>query len=200
MPAPLTSLPVAQETELALSVERAYSEAVVTERLGAIWALTLAKCFSAQWAINYYLIPVNGLVYIWTLTLAMLSAASLYYLHAHQVRLKVFSTHLRLHAAMILGGVVALGFIVYARFALGALSNATAAGLMSALMGTWSLARATLRRAWELFLGALLWWGVAGEALQSPNDKALLWLGLGLLFAQALPAFSVAARTARLRV
>ena len=45
---PVTSLPPVQETELALSVERAYREALVTDRLGAIWSLILAKCFLAQ--------------------------------------------------------------------------------------------------------------------------------------------------------
>jgi hypothetical protein len=196
----VTTLPPAQETELVLSVERAYSEAIVTERLGAIWALTFAKCFLAQWAINTYLIPVNGLVYIWTLTLTMLTVASLYYLHAHRVPLRAVSTHLRIHAAIFLGGIVVQGFIVYAHFALGAMAASTTAGLMAAVMGTWSLIRAALRRAWEPFLGALLWWGLAGQALRGSDHQALLWLGLGLMFAQALPAFIVARRTARLRV
>jgi len=45
---PATSLPPGQDTELALSVERAYREALVTDRLGAIWSLILAKCLLAQ--------------------------------------------------------------------------------------------------------------------------------------------------------
>ncbi|MEY3949616.1 MAG: hypothetical protein RJB43_971, partial [Verrucomicrobiota bacterium] len=36
---PVTSLPPAQDTELSLSVERAYREALVTDRRGALWAL-----------------------------------------------------------------------------------------------------------------------------------------------------------------
>jgi len=197
---PATSLPPVQETELALSVERAYREALVTDRLGAIWSLILAKCFLAQWAITQYSIPVSGAFYIWTLTLVMGTVASLYYLHAHRVKLYLLPTHFRVNAAVLAGLLVSLGFVAYARFALGAIEAPVAAALGAALLGSWSLARAALRRAWPPLVGALLWWGVAATALRAPADEAMLWLGLGLLGAQALPGFAVAAREARQRV
>lgn len=197
---PATSLPPAQETELALSVERAYREALVTDRLGAIWSLILAKCLLAQWAIAEFAIPVSGAIYVWTLTLVMGSVASLFYLHAHRVRLYLLPTHFRINAAVLGGLVVSLGFVAYARFALGAIEAPVAAALGAALLGSWSLARAALRRAWHPLFGALLWWGLAATALRAPADEALLWLGLGMLGAQALPGFAVAAREARQRV
>ena len=197
---PATSLPPVQETELALSVERAYREALVTDRLGAIWSLILAKCFLAQWAITQYSIPVSGAFYIWTLTLVMGTVASLYYLHAHRVKLYLLPTHFRVNAAVLGGLLVSLGFVAYARFALGAIEAPVAAALGAALLGSWSLARAALRRAWPPLVGALLWWGIAATALRAPADEAMLWLGLGLLGAQALPGFAVAAREVRQRV
>ena len=197
---PATSLPPVQETELALSVERAYREALVTDRLGAIWSLILAKCFLAQWAITQYSIPVSGAFYIWTLTLVMGTVASLYYLHAHRVKLYLLPTHFRVNAAVLGGLLVSLGFVAYARFALGAIEAPVAAALGAALLGSWSLARAALRRAWPPLVGALLWWGIAATALRAPADEAMLWLGLGLLGAQALPGFAVAAWEARQRV
>ena len=197
---PATSLPPAQDTELALSVERAYREALVTDRLGAIWSLILAKCLLAQWAIAEYAIPVSGAFYVWTLTLVMGAVASLFYLHAHRVRLHLLPTHFRVNAAVLGGLVVSLGFVAYARFALGAIEAPVAAALGAALLGSWSLARAALRRAWPPLVGALLWWGLAATALRAPADEALLWLGLGMLGAQALPGFAVAAREARQRV
>ncbi len=195
-----TSLPPIQETELALSVERAYREALVTDRLGAIWSLILAKCFLAQWAIAQYSIPVSGAFYVWTLTLVMGTVASLYYLHAHRVKLHLLPTHFRVNAAVLGGLLVSLGFVAYARFALGAIEAPVAAALGAALLGSWSLARAALRRAWPPLVGALLWWGLAATALRAPADEAMLWLGLGMLGAQALPGFAVAAREARQRV
>ena len=195
-----TSLPPVQETELALSVERAYREALVTDRLGAIWSLILAKCFLAQWAITQYSIPVSGAFYIWTLTLVMGTVASLYYLHAHRVKLYLLPTHFRVNAAVLGGLLVSLGFVAYARFALGAIEAPVATALGAALLGSWSLARAALRRAWPPLVGALLWWGLAATALRAPAGEAMLWLGLGMLGAQALPGFAVAAREARQRV
>jgi hypothetical protein len=197
---PATSLPPGQETELALSVERAYREALVTDRLGAIWSLILAKCFLAQWAITQYSIPVSGAFYVWTLTLVMGTVASLYYLHAHRVKLYLLPTHFRVNAAVLGGLLVSLGFVAYARFALGAIDAPVAAALGAALLGSWSLARAALRRAWPPLVGALLWWGLAATALRAPASEAMLWLGLGMLGAQALPGFAVAAREARQRV
>jgi hypothetical protein len=197
---PATSLPPGQDTELALSVERAYREALVTDRLGAIWSLILAKCLLAQWAITQYSIPVSGAFYVWTLTLVMGTVASLYYLHAHRVKLYLLPTHFRVNAAVLVGLLVSLGFVAYARFALGAIEAPVAAALGAALLGSWSLARAALRRAWPPLIGALLWWGIAATALRAPADEAMLWLGLGMLGAQALPGFAVAAREARQRV
>ena len=80
MPAPLTSLPPEENAELSLSVERAYREGEVLDRLEALWALILAKCFVLQWAIDAYALPVRGLVYVWLLTFAMAGAASVLYL------------------------------------------------------------------------------------------------------------------------
>ncbi len=197
---PVTSLPPAQDTELALSVERAYRESLVTDRLGALWSLILAKCFLAQWAIGAFAIPVSGPLYVWALTLIMGAVASLYYLHAHRVRLHLLPTHFRVNAAVLAGLLVALGFVAYATFALGLLSAPLAAALTAVLLGSWSLARAALRRAWPPLFGAFLWWGLAATALRAPADQALLWLGVGLLGAQALPGFAVAAQASRRRV
>lgn len=197
---PVTSLPPAQDTELSLSVERAYRESLVTDRLGALWSLIMAKCFLAQWAILRFAIPVSGPLYIWTLTLVMATVASVYYLHAHRVRLYLLPTHFRVNAAVLAGLVVALGFVTYAYFALGLLSAPLAAALAAVLLGSWSLARAALRRAWPPLFGAFLWWGLAATALRAPADQALLWLGVGLLAAQALPGFAVASQAARRRV
>jgi hypothetical protein len=196
---PVTSLPPAQDTELSLSVERAYRESLVTDRLGAIWSLILAKCFLAQWAILRFEIPSSGTRYIWTPTLIMGIVASAYYLHAHRVRLYLLPTHFRVNAAVLAGLLVSLGFVGYAFFARGLLSASLAAALAAVLLGSWSLARAALRRAWPPLFGAFLWWGLAATALRSPADQALLWLGLGLLCAQALPGFAVAAQASRRR-
>jgi len=197
---PVTSLPPAQDTELSLSVERAYRESLVTDRLGAIWSLILAKCFLAQWAILQFTIPISGPRYIWTPTLIMGIFVSAYYLHAHRVKLYLLPTHFRVNVAVLVGLIVTLGFVGYAYFALGLLSAPLAAALAAVLLGSWSLARAALRRAWPPLFGAFLWWGLAATALRSPADQALLWLGLGLLCAQALPGFAVAAQTSRSRV
>jgi hypothetical protein len=197
---PVTSLPPAQDTELSLSVERAYRESLVTDRLGALWSLIMAKCFLAQWAIHRFAIPVSGPLYIWTLTLVMAVVASAYYLHAHRVKLYLLPTHFRVNAAVLAGLVVSLGFVAYAYFALALFPAPLGAALAAVLLGSWSLARAALRRAWPPLFGAFLWWGLAATALRAPADQAMLWLGVGLLGAQALPGFAVAAQAARRRV
>ncbi len=197
MAAPLASLPPGGGAELALSVERAYREARVLDRLGALWALILAKCLLAQWAILTYSIPVSGLAYVWSLSLSMAALATGLYLRANRLPLSLVPATRRVGGAVLLGLAVAAGFVLYARFALEALSPSVASGLCAALAGGWSLARAALRRSWESFAGALLWWGLAGTALGSPDGEALLWNGLGWLFASALPSFALSLRAGR---
>lgn len=195
METPPSSLPSESHTELALSVERAYREAVVVDRLGALWSVILAKCLLAQWAIDYYSIPISGLRYIWTLTLVMAVVASGLYLQAHRAKLSLFPNQFRVGSAVFLGLMINLGFIFYAHFALAALSSVATYALVATTMGGWSLVRATLRRAPEPLMAALLWWLVAGLILRADSTVSLLWLGLGCLFAQAMPNFAMVART-----
>ena len=183
-----SSLPAESDTELSLSVERAYREVVVIDRLGALWSLILAKCFLAQWAIDKFVMPISGLRYIWSLTLAMAVIATVLYLRAHRAQFVLFPHQFRVSSAILGGLLVAQGFLLYAHFALGHLSAAATAGL---------LARASLKRAPEPLVGALLWWGLAASALTGVNADALLWVGLGFFFAQALPGFALARRLER---
>ncbi len=195
METPPTSLPSESHTELAMSVERAYREAVVVDRLGALWSVILAKCLLAQWAIDYYAIPISGLRYIWTLTLTMAVVASGLYLQAHRAKLILFPNQFRVGSAVFIGLTINLGFILYAHFALAAVPLNICYAIIAASMGGWSLVRATLRRAPEPLMAALLWWLVAGWMLRVDPTLSLLWLGLGFLFAQALPNFAMVSRT-----
>ena len=190
-----TSLPPSADTELALSVERAYREVVVLDRLGAIWSVIFAKCLLAQWAIDEFSIPISGLRYIWLLTLSMAVIATGLYLRAHQSKINFLPNQLRVGTAIFLGIGVSLGFILYAHFALKLFSTITTAALCCILFGAWSLARAALRNAYPPLVGALIWWILAGYALVSKDNYALLWIGIGMFFAQALPSFAMARQT-----
>lgn len=190
-----TSLPSGANTELALSVERAYREVVVLDRLGAIWSVILAKCFIAQWAINEFSIPISGLRYIWVLTLTMAVVATALYLRAHRGQIDFLPNHRRVGSAIFAGILIAIGFVLYAHFTLKLFSAITTAALIATLFGTWSIARAALRNAYPPLVGALIWWILAGYALVSKDNYSLLWLGLGMLFAQALPSFALARQT-----
>ena len=190
-----TSLPSGPNTELALSVERAYREVIVLDRLSAIWSVIFAKCLLAQWAINEYSIPISGLRYIWILTLSMAIVATALYIRAHRTQIDFLPNQLRVGTAIFVGVLVSLGFILYAHFALKLFSVITAAALICTIFGAWSLARAALRNAYPPLVGALIWWILAGYALVSKDSYALLWIGIGMLFAQALPSFALARRT-----
>ena len=195
MSSPPTSLPSGADTELALSVERAYREVIVLDRLGAIWSVILAKCLLAQWAIDQFSIPISGLRYIWLLTLSMAVVATALYLRAHQTKINFLPNQLRVGTAIFVGILISLGFVLYVHFALNLYSTITTAALSCILFGAWSLARAGLRNTYPPLVGALIWWVIAGYALMSKDNYALLWLGLGMLFAQALPSFAMARRT-----
>ena len=196
-----TSLPSGANTELALSVERAYREVIVLDRLSAIWAIIFSKCLLAQWAIDEFSIPISGLRYIWLLTLGMAVIATTLYIRAHRSQIDFLPNQLRVGTAVFAGVLVSLGFILYAHFALKLFSLITTAALVCTILGAWSLVRAALRDAYPPLVGALIWWILAGYAFVSKDNYSLLWIGLGMFFAQSLPSFALARRTAkRLRV
>jgi len=197
MPAPLTSLPPEENAELTLSVERAYREAEVLDRLEALWALILAKCFVLQWAIDAYALPVRGLLYVWTLTFAMAAVASALYLRAHRQRLRLLPWRARVSSALLAGLLAGLGGLAYAHGARGLLPAGVAAGFACVLLGNAALVRATLVGGPEPLIGALLWWVAAWQAARDDDGRALLWVGLGFLVAQALPGFARLARRRR---
>jgi hypothetical protein len=191
------SLPPAESAELALSIERAYREAALLERLEALWALILAKCFLLQWAIDAYALPYRGLVYVWALTFAMATFASFLYLRAHRVSLRLLPWQTQVSGALLAALLVALAALAYAQGALGALAPAITAGLACVLLGGWSLVRAALARAPEPFVGALAWWALGWGAAHDVAARSLLWVGLGFLLAQASPGFARLARRRR---
>ncbi|MEY2751018.1 MAG: hypothetical protein RLZZ550_989 [Verrucomicrobiota bacterium] len=197
MPVPPTSLPPANNAELALSVERAYREGEVLDRLEALWALILAKCFVLQWAIDAYALPVRGLVYVWLLTLAMAAAATGLYLRAHRLRLGLLPWRGRVTTALLVGLLVGLGALAYAHGARGLLPAGAAAALACVLLGNAALVRAALVGGPEPLAGALVWWAAGAQAFRDDEGRALLWVGLGFLAAQALPGFARLARRRR---
>jgi len=197
MPVPLTSLPPEDNAELALSVERAYREGEVLDRLEALWALILAKCFILQWAIDAYALPVRGLVYVWLLTFAMAAAATGLYLRAHRLRLGLLPWRGRVSAALLVGLLVGLGALAYAHGARGFLPAVAAAALACVLLGNAALVRAALVGGPEPLVGTFLWWAAAAQAFRDDDGRALLWVGLGFLGAQALPGFARLARRRR---
>ncbi|GBL42522.1 hypothetical protein LBMAG55_15280 [Verrucomicrobiota bacterium] len=197
MPAPLTSLPPEENAELTLSVERAFREAAVLERLEAIWAVILAKCFLLQWAIEAFQIPIRGLVYVWLLTFAMATMASALYLRANRMSLRVVPWQSRVSSALLAGLLLGLGSLAYAHGARGWLPAGAAAGLACGLLGNWALVRGVLSGASEQYVGAVAWWVFGWQAAQDHDGRALLWVGLGFLGAQALPGFVRLARRRR---
>lgn len=196
---PLVKLPAVADAELALSLERAHRETLLLDRLGAIWALLLAKCCLLQAAILRWQIPVGGLVYVWSLSLALGLLASWHYLRAHRAELAIIPVNRRAGASLLLGLLVLLLGAAHATFVLGLASPAALAALACALGAVHALVQGTLRRRPEPVLGALAWWFAAWQALGQPVDIALGCVGLGLLLGQALPGFALVRGAARRR-
>lgn len=188
---PPSRLPDLAEAELALSLERAYRETRVVDRLVAIWALLLAKCCLLQAAILRWDIPVSGLVYVWCLSLSLGLLASFHYLRAHRAELALVPANRRAGAALLAGLLVVLAGAAQATFGLGLLSPPALAALACGLGGVQALTQAALRRRTEPALGAVAWWAVAWLALRQGGAGALACVGLGCLFGSALPGFAL---------
>lgn len=191
-PDPAVSLPAVADAELALSLERAHRETRVLDRLGAVWALLLAKCCLLQAAILHWAVPIRGLLYIWVLSLVLGALASFHYLRAHRAELAIVPVNLRVGASLLAGLLIAGLGAAHATFALDLVEHSAFAAICCALGGVHALVQATMRRAGAPLLGALAWWAAAWRALGQPDDVALAWVGAGLLVGQAVPGFFLA--------
>jgi hypothetical protein len=194
------TLPSPIDAELALSIERAYRETRVLDLLVCVWALLLAKCCLLQAAILYWSIPIRGLIYIWALSLALGVLATFHYLRAHRTELKIIPTNRRTGAALLFGIFVTLAGSAHAVFALELATPSALAALACSLGGIHACVQGTMRRRPEPLLGALVWWIAAWQCLRQPADFALVGVGLGLMFGQALPAFALVRAANRYRV
>lgn len=198
-PPPVTSLPSRADAELALAVERAHRETLVLDRLGALWALLLAKCCLLQSAIERWSLPIAGWLYVWACSLALASFASALYLRAHRADLRVVPVNARVATALLAGLALLLLGACYASLALGLLGHAALGAAALGLAGLHGIVHAALRRRAEPLVGALLAWGAAWSCLRAPDAATTLaWCGSGLLLGSALPGFALV-RAARSR-
>lgn len=185
------TLPPGADAELALSLERAHRETRVLDRLTAVWALLLAKCCLLQAAILYWSIPIRGLAYVWTLSLALGVLATYHYLRAHQLELALIPVNRRLGTMLILGLVITFLGAAHATFALGLIAPSALAALACALGALHAITQGTLRRHAAPFIGSLAWWASAWFALRQPEALALGCVGIGCLVGHALPGFAM---------
>jgi hypothetical protein len=193
------TLPAPVDAELALSLERAHRETRVLDLLVGVWALLLAKCCLLQAAIFYWSIPISGLFYIWALSLTLGALATFHYLRAHRTELKIIPTNRRTGSALLFGIFVTLAGSAHAVFALQLATPSALASLACSLGGIYACVHGTMRRRPEPLIGALIWWIAAWQCLRQPADFALVGVGLGLIFGQALPAFALVRAANRYR-
>ncbi|MFZ9201584.1 MAG: hypothetical protein ACO23N_04050 [Opitutales bacterium] len=192
-------LPPGADAELALSLERAHHETQVLDRLTAVWSLLLAKCCLLQSAILHWSIPIGGLAYVWSLSLALGAFATYHYLRAHEVELLVVPVNRRLGSTLLLGLILTFLGAAHATFALDLVSPPVLAALTCCLGAIHALSRAAMRRRAAPFLGSLAWWTSAWLALRQPDDLALAVVGLGFLLGHALPGFALVREAVRRR-
>lgn len=192
-------LPPGADAELALSLERAHRETQVLDRLTAVWSLLLAKCCLLQSAILHWSIPIGGIAYVWTLSLALGAVASYHYLRAHEVELLLVPLNRRIGSTLLFGLILTFLGAAHATFALGMVSPQVLAALTCCLGAVHALSQAAMRRRSAPFLGSLAWWAFAWVALRQPDDLALAVVGLGFLFGHALPGFAMVREAVRRR-
>lgn len=193
------TLPPGADAELALSLERAHRETRVLDRLTAVWALLLAKCCLLQSAILHWSIPIGGLAYVWSLSLALGVLATYHYLRAHEVELAVIPVNRRVGTVLCLGLLITFLGAAHATFALGLVAPPALGALACSLGAVHALAQGALRRHAAPVLGSLAWWTSAWCALRQPDDLALACVGMGCLLGHALPGFAMVREAGRRR-
>ncbi|MGZ0654687.1 hypothetical protein ACWPKO_16290 [Coraliomargarita sp. W4R53] len=76
--------------------------------ISALWGLLFTKCFTLEFLVRHYEVPINSVVYVWTLSIFMASVATIIYSNVHSEERGALAKHPKCLAILIIGSSAAL--------------------------------------------------------------------------------------------
>lgn len=153
-----------------------------------LWALLISKCFTLEYLITVYEVPINSAIYVWTLSLFMASVASAIYLKIQQ------DENGQLHAfskiTIIWWACMTLILILFgAGFIWESINQMHSLAVAATITGCGYLSQFMLQKDRMALICAAGWWGGAALPFYLSAPLPLLTFAFCALAFTALPCF-----------
>lgn len=155
-----------------------------------LWALLFAKCFVLEYCVAAYQVPVNSVIYVWSLSLFMATVASIVYVNLTREEQGGFKIHSSSGRVWVICLTVTL-LIVIASFAFGLLPLTRLPALAALIFAIGYGVQYFYRREPAALCCAAGWCLCAGLLLQMAHPYSLLVFGICLVAFAAFPSFLV---------
>ena len=151
-----------------------------------LWGLIFAKCFTLEYFVQIYAVPINSALYIWSLTLTMAAAATFVFL-----RLKAkegsFQNSLRRNLAIWITAGIAILIALAVVFASGSLNPYILPSLFAVILGAGYVTHGSSAKNLIYTLCGLGWWVGAGILFAQSAVESLLLFGFLILALSTCP-------------
>lgn len=151
-----------------------------------LWGLVFSKCLTLEYLIQIYSIPINSFVYIWTLTLAMASAATITFFRTHATKANLPKTVSIIHIVWLGCGIVSI-FLIGISFLASVLNPYKIPTFLSIILGIGYLFHGILARRNTYIFSGVAWWIGAAILATRNNVESLSIFAFLLIMLTVLP-------------
>lgn len=151
------------------------------------WGLIFAKLFIVEYAVQIYEIPVNSVIYIWSLTLIMGSACTFAYLKAGPVRESYRARSQRLLRDIWLACFVAMILGAAASFLLATVNPFHTPAFFALILGIGFFLQGGIYEGNVFRILGVAWWGAALFLFTRVDVQSFAWFSLFLILFQVIP-------------
>lgn len=175
--------------EMRLVLESSADTARYRTLLTIFWGLIFAKCFVLEYAVQLYSVPINSVVYVWTLSLSMAAVVTAFHLRARRFNpLDLHATAPRLNQRVWLGACITGLILAVSSVTFEIFSPFYLPGIFAVILGLGFFLHSALSQKRVFAIAAVGWWAVAIPLLATADRVNLLWFGLAIIVLQVAPA------------
>ncbi|MCH2156062.1 MAG: hypothetical protein MK080_08665 [Opitutales bacterium] len=160
--------------------------------LTVFWGMVFAKCFVLEYAVQLYAVPINSVIYVWTLSLTMATVVTFIHIRARNFNpLSLQATTPRLIKRVWIAVFISALIFAVASKTFGIFPSLLLPGLFSVMLGIGFFIQSSMIHKRIFAIAAIGWWAVAIPLLAGPYRVNLFWFGIAILALQVVPASTI---------
>lgn len=153
-----------------------------------LWGLLFTKCFVLEFLVHYYAVPINSMLYVWSLSIFMATIATIVY-----VKLRIEESGLKNnfppHLAIWVSSLIGMLLMVAASFGFPNFSIMQIPSFLAVLLGLSYCAQGLMTKHLSDIFSAFGWWLGGAMLFRQTDLYGLLTFAFCIIIFTVLPAF-----------